>query len=253
MTTKYRIYIDETGNSSIKSARSANERFLSLTGIIISLPHVQATMHPQMEELKVRHFGSHPDDPVILHRKDILKKKRRFDTLRNLSAEDAFNQDLLAHLRDWEYSVITVCIDKKAHLETHETSQMDPYHYCLAVLLERFYHWLNRKGVRGDVMAEARGGKEDMRLKEEFRRLWENGTQYIEQGMFQSLLTSRELKVRSKSANIAGLQLADLIAHPSRSEILQEQGLLGRELSAFALQIVEILMDKYDRNGKEFI
>lgn len=251
--TKYRLYIDETGNSNLKSAQNPNERFLSLTGIIISLPHVQETMHPQMEALKVRHFHSHPDDPVILHRKDIIKKKTPFDTLRNLNVEHAFNQDLLAHLRDWEYSVITVCIDKKTHLETQKTSQIDPYHYCMAVLLERFNHWLKRKGVRGDVMAESRGGKEDRRLKEEFRRLWENGTRHIEAGLFQRLLTSRELKIKPKFANITGLQLADLIAHPSRSEILQEQELLGRELSAFALRIVEILVDKYDKDGKEFI
>lgn len=251
--TKYRLYIDETGNSNLKSAQNPNERFLSLTGIIISLVHVQEIIHPQMEALKVRHFQAHPDDPVILHRKDIIKKKTPFDALRSLKVEDAFNQDLLAHLRDWDYSVITVCIDKRAHLETDKTSQIDPYHYCMTVLLERFNHWLNREGVMGDVMAESRGGKEDRRLKEEFRRLWENGTQYIEPGMLQRLLTSRELKIKPKFANIAGLQLADLIAHPSRSEILQERGLLGRELSAFALQISEILVDKYDKNGKKFI
>ncbi len=153
------------------------------------------------------------------------------------------------YLRDWEYSVITVCIDKKSHVETYRTWRKNPYHYCMAVLLERFNYWLNRRNAKGDVMAESRGGKEDKRLKEEFRNLWKNGTDFVPPSQFQGSLTSRELKVKPKSANITGLQLADLIAHPSRSEILSEQDLLGRGLGTFARQIVEILADKYDKSA----
>ena len=247
--TKYRLYIDETGNSDLKSSGNPNERFLSLTGVIISLPYVQETMHPQMEAFKERHFQSHPDDPVILHRKDLVNQKPPFRVLRNIDVEYAFNQDLLRYLRNWEYSVITVCIDKKNHVETYRTWRKNPYHYCMAVLLERFNFWLNRRNAKGDVMAESRGGREDKRLKEEFRDLWKNGTQFVDPNQFQRSLTSRELKVKPKSANITGLQLADLIAHPSRSEILYEQGLLERGLGTFAFQIVGILADKYDRRG----
>ena len=98
-------------------------------------------------------------------------------------------------------------------------------------------------------MAESRGGKEDRRLKDEFRDLWESGTDSWEPENIQRLLTSRELKVKPKSANTAGLQLADLIANPSRSEILAENGLLGRELGAFAKEVVEVLKEKYYRQG----
>jgi hypothetical protein len=57
---------------------------------------------------------------------------------------------------------------------------------------------------------------------------------------------------------VTGLQLADLIAHPSRTEILAEQGLLGREIPTFAARIIEILEHKYDQGrgrvyGKKFL
>ena len=52
---------------------------------------------------------------------------------------------------------------------------------------------------------------------------------------------------KQKTANITGLQLAYLLAHPSRCEILNEQGLLGRPSAPFAVQIIEILQEKYDR------
>ena len=247
--TKYRMYIDESGNPDLRNSDDPNHRFLSLTGIIINLSYVAQTLNPEMESMKRCYFGSHPDEPVILHRKELVNRRHPFQALRDIRVEYAFNQDLLAHLRNWEYRVITVCLDKKNHITTYRTWRKDPYHYCMSVLLERYNYWLSRRNAQGDVMAESRGGKENRRLKREFRDLWERGTDYVEPSQFQRSFTSRELKVKPKAANISGLQLADLIAHPSRSEILYEQGLLGRELPTFTRKIVEILASKYDRNG----
>ena len=129
----------------------------------------------------------------------------------------AFDEDLLALLAKWDFRVITVCLDKKKHQETYTTWRYDPYHYCLAVLLERFNFWLNRHNRHGDVMAESRGGKEDRRLKGSFNRLWRQGTDFVEPVQFQESVTSSQLKVKNKAANISGLQLADLIAYPSRA------------------------------------
>lgn len=246
---KYRLYIDESGNSDLKHSDDRNHRFLSLTGIIVSLQHIQETIHPEMEALKSRYFGSYPNEPVILHRKELVNRRHPFQTLRDPEVESKFNQDMLTYLRNWEYHVITVCLDKKNHIETYQTWARDPYYYCLVILLERFNFWLNRRSSKGDVMAESRGRRDDTRLKDEFRSLWENGSDYVGANQFQRSLTSRELKVKPKSANIAGLQLADLIAHPSRSEILYEQGFLEK-LGDFAEQISEILAGKYYRRGK---
>ena len=96
-------------------------------------------------------------------------------------------------------------------------------------------------------MAESRGGKEDRRLKDSFHRLWEKGSAFVEPQQFQKALSSSQLKVKPKTLNVAGLQLADLAAHPSRNEILREHGLLDRTLAPFAQQIVDILSRKYDR------
>jgi hypothetical protein len=118
--------------------------------------------------------------------------------------------------------------------------------------------YLRRRGAQGDVLAESRGGKEDRRLKDSFAKLWESGTDFMKVQDIQEVLTSKELKVKTKSNNISGLQLADLIAHPSRNEILQEQGLLDQPIAEFAAKIIAILQDKYDQQpgrvfGKKFI
>ncbi|MEN6371400.1 MAG: DUF3800 domain-containing protein [Armatimonadota bacterium] len=255
---KYRIYIDEVGNSDLGSCQDPNHRFLSLTGVIVELGHVQSVIHPQMEALKGKYFNSHPDEPIIFHRKEMVNFRQPFEALADDTIRDLFDAEILGYLNNWDYKVITVCIDKKKHTETYTAWRHDPYHYCMAVLLERYVFFLGRNSAEGDVMAESRGGKEDIRLKKSFERIWENGTEYVEPKRFQDVLTSKQLKVKSKANNIAGLQLADLIAHPSRNEILNEQNLLMREMGPFGKSVVGILRDKYDMEagrifGKKFI
>lgn len=246
---KFRLYVDEVGNPDIGNSDNPNHRFLSLTGAIISLDYVKDSLHPEMEAVKAKYFGAHPDEPIIFHRKEMMSGKPPFRSLRNAATRRAFDAELLSCLRAWEYTVITVCLDKRTHKDAYETWRYDPYHYCMAVLLERFNYWLNRQSATGDVMAESRGGKEDRRLKDSFHRLWEQGTEYVAPKQFQASLTSSQLKVKPKTANISGLQLADIIAHPSRAEILDAEGLLGRPLAEFSKRVIALLQEKYDRQG----
>src|SRR5258708_39268825 len=87
-------------------------------------------------------------------------------------------------------------------------------------MIERYVLWLKDGGTVGDIMAESRGGKEDKRLKDSFERAYTKGSEYMDAETFATHLTSKQLKVKPKSNNIAGLQLADLIAHPSSHVIL---------------------------------
>jgi len=59
------------------------------------------------------------------------------------------------------------------------------------------------------------------------------------------------LKVKPKTADIAGLQLADLIAHPARREILLANNLIVDDRDTFGNQICAILeKNKYQRSPK---
>jgi hypothetical protein len=80
---KYRIYIDETGNSDLKSSNNNNHRFLSLTGVIIRLDYVDNFLHDDTENLKKRFFNYHTDDPIIFHRKDMVNCRNDFAELKD--------------------------------------------------------------------------------------------------------------------------------------------------------------------------
>lgn len=216
MTTKYRLYIDETGNSDLGSSADINHRYLSLTGVAFKLSDIETHVHSDIERLKIDFFGSHPDEPIILHRKELINRRPPFSALIDPDNENLFNSRLVKLLRSWEYSVITVTIDKFDHNTQYTTWKYDPYHYCLKVMMERFVLYLKSlNNAVGDIMIESRGGKEDMRLKKSFNKVWEEGSDFIDKEILHNFLTSKELKVKPKSANITGLQVADLLAHPA--------------------------------------
>jgi len=249
----YQLYVDEVGNPDCGNCHNDNHHFLSLTGVIIDLNIVKSTVHPQMEKLKDDFFDHHPDEPLIFHRKDILNGKPPFEKLREKDNRLKFDNAFLELLKSWEYTVITVCIDKKNHKNSYGEWRYEPYHYCLEVLLERYLYFLDYLDKKGNVMAESRGKKEDKELMKVYSRLWENGGQHITAERFQKRFTSKNLKVNPKYKNISGLQLADIVAHPSRNEILNERGLLERNIAPFAESVIKILKDKYyAQNGNVY-
>lgn len=277
LTKLYRLYIDESGDHTygkkelgefkIKlkekvvsipvnhypQLETPDKRYLALVGSIIEAEKYRTTFHPALESLKQKYFLYDPDEPVTLHREDIINKRGHFWRLRDTEQEKAFNNDLLAFLREMEYTIITVVIDKKSHIKRYQEFAYHPYHYCLGAMLERYSGFLHFYNAKGDVLAESRGGKEDNQLKEAYRSMYNSGTQFRKPKFFHDVLTSKEVKIKPKSANIAGLQLSDILAHPLKQEILLENNRLsnsGREI--FGRKICEIIKEKYN-NYKEKI
>jgi hypothetical protein len=66
-------------------------------------------------------------------------------------------------------------------------------------------------------------------------------------GSFQSALSSRQLKLREKKANIAGLQLADLLGHATKMWALKRWGVIAAEPAPFAKRLMKIVEQKFNR------
>jgi hypothetical protein len=90
---KYRIYIDETGNPDIESSENPLHRYLGLTGVIIDLETSKHILTQRLDEIKRKYFSIEYDEPIILHRKEIIQKKPPFTVLTDIEIEKSFNAD----------------------------------------------------------------------------------------------------------------------------------------------------------------
>lgn len=265
MSGLYRLYIDESGDHTYgkKEIRKLKfgsktipdnyypelelpqKRYLGLTGIIVEAESYRTNFHPSVEQLKKEHFICDPDEPVIFERNEIINRKGSFWRLRDPAKEQSFNEALLSFLQNQEYTIITVVIDKKAHMDTY-CKPFDPYHYCLRAMLERYRGFLyyHHPGAKSDVLAESRGGTEDQLLKKAYREIYNEGTKYLQALDFQSVFTSKEIKIKPKAANISGTQIADLLAHPLKQGILLNYKRINN-LGEFASKICAITQQKY--------
>jgi uncharacterized protein DUF3800 len=170
-----RLYIDEVGNADLKNA-----------------PHDDNIRYLSLTGITTfRSFHDETIQPAI----------------------DRLKGDLFGHAQD-----TPVILHRREIIDRagrYGVWHFDPYHYCMRCLVERFVRWLIRHDWTGDVVAETRYKKGDKKLKASFQRIWKDGTEFIGGSIVQERLTSREIKLFPKSLNCAGLQLCDLIAHPS--------------------------------------
>jgi hypothetical protein len=92
-------------------------------------------------------------------------------------------------------------------------------------------------------MIEARFKKVDKKLKASFARIYAEGTENLGADVFQRLLLSGDIQMKPKSENIAGLQLADMLAHPSARHMRYERAGIPQP-DDYGTKVVEILLDK---------
>lgn len=247
----HRLYVDEVGNGDLSgSATDDNVRYLSLTGILTKQDIHASRFQPEIDRLKGNLLGHTTATPVILHRSDIINRRGAFAKLRDPTIQAEFDAEILHLIESLPYRAITVTIDKRLHLQQYEAWHFDPYHYCMRCLIERYVLWLNRHNRRGDVVAEPRYKKVDKKLKASFRKTYTSGTEHVPARLMQARLLSHDLMFAPKAANVAGLQICDLVAHPSyRSMRIQRER--AQEPADFGGRIAAILIkDKYSRNPK---
>lgn len=244
---RYRLYIDESGDHTYNLLDVPAHRYLGLLGVWFKQDEEYLGFADGLERFKREVFGARPDKPVILHRTDIINRKGPFGILVNERIRMKFDAGLLALIKGAGFRMVCVIIDKAAHSERY-ASPFHPYHYCLAAMLDRYSGWLNYKNAIGDVMAESRGREEDLQLKQAYRRVYESGTLMFDHRHHQKALTSREIKLKPKLANIAGLQLADVLAYPVKQACMKEKGLLPSVAGTFGSKIYETAEPRFNRN-----
>jgi len=245
---RYRLYVDESGDHVFGNLDDPNHRYLCLVGCWFRnadyLP-----FHEGLEAFKKEHVRYHPDNPPVLHRADIINRRGHFTHLQDPRTAQRFDDALLALIDSARFRVVGVVIDKLALRHRHGDAAAHPYHLALGFLLQRYIGFLNHINRFGDVLAESRGGNEDRLLADSYARVFKTGSWgVLPASAFQQALTSSQLKIKKKTSNIAGLQLADVLGHPVRQSILHEEGHLPEGLAPFAAKLMGIVEKKFNRH-----
>ena len=244
---RYRLYIDESGDHTYNQIAELQHRYLALLGVWFMQGDDYNAFANDLERFKESLFGQRPDNPVVLHRSDIINRKGAFGILCDEENRNRFDTGLLEVISRARFKMICVILDKQTHQKQY-VSPFHPYHYCLATMLERYSGWLLYKSAVGDVMAESRGGEEDLQLKQAYRRVYESGSIHFSHDKHQRALTSKDIKIQPKRANIAGLQLADVLAYPVKQAKLVEKGLIPDPGDVFGKKVYGAVQAKFNRN-----
>ena len=252
--SRYRLYVDESGDHVLGQGLSPEQRYLGLTGVIFDNENYRSTVHPALEVTKQRFFPHNPDDPIVLVRNKIVRKVGPFKILQDLELAKQWETSIIELFTTHIRRMFTVVIDKQSHFERYREATLPPYDYCFTVLLERYRGWLNAVNGRGDVMVESRNGVLDQSLKELYSEMYEDGTPFLSGQQFRDCFTSKELKLQKKHANIAGLQIADLLAYPSKIDILlSHRQNLPNTPSASTIRFADSVRRKYNQYGRVFL
>jgi len=220
----YRLHLDESGDHVYKVLDNPNHRFLCLLGCWFRNPEY-LDFHARPEAFKKAFLPHHPDDPPVLHREDIVNRRGHFKHLQDPAKAAAFDEELLRLIDGAQFRAAAVVIDKLALRQRYGDAAAHPYHLALGFMLQRYCGFLNHVNRCGDVLAESRGGREDRLLADSYSRVYDQGAWMTRASVYRHALTSRQLKIKKKDANISGLQLADVLGNPIREAIVREAGL----------------------------
>src|SRR3989304_5671351 len=101
---RYRLYLDESGDHVFRETDEIAHRYLCLLGCWFRNPDY-VRFHEALEALKTRHLPHHPDDPVVLHREDMIQARRAFKNLRDEDVRARFDAELLQVIQAAQFKV----------------------------------------------------------------------------------------------------------------------------------------------------
>lgn len=162
-------------------------------------------------------------EDVILHSHEIRRCKNAFSILQDSAVKQEFYTELDRILGKCQAYIIVSCTVLKDDYTRAYGKLADIYSQALAFLLERAVFYVDdmnpKLGGKIDAMLEKRGKEEDKKLSESYNSLRETGTFWVNSERMKSRFD--RLTFVPKSANIVGLQLADLIAYPIACHVLR--------------------------------
>ena len=202
------MFLDESGNHALTTVDEQYPVFV-LGGVITDADYAEQVIDRRLRQFKRDLFGR---DDLILHTADITHNRHGFERLVESAFRQRFYFELNQLMRELEYKVVACAIKKDLHLARYGMAAVDPYMLSLDILAERFCFEIGAVPEGGTIYAERRSPVLDRELDIAWLNLKVRGTRYVRASTINERIAN--LQTRPKSANVAGLQLADLVVSP---------------------------------------
>lgn len=211
------MYLDESGNHDLRPAK-INPRYpvFALGGVVVDRAYERTVIGPQLRDFKVQYLG---DEEIILHTKDMHRLGKGFEVLADRDYRLTFYKALNELIDSWDFKIIACAIKLIDHIAQHGQNALDPYMYSLDVVVERFCKELNNTTDSGFICAEMRNPGLDRDLRTAWEKIRREGTAFAPAAEIDEKIV--HLTLKDKKPNIAGMQLADLIATPVGRGVLK--------------------------------
>lgn len=206
------MYIDESGHHNL-DPETIDPKYpiFVLCGCIFEEKYYVEVVK-KLNQLKIDFFGT---DEIIFHTLEMTRpskyKQNKFAKLIDADFRKKFYKALNSFLEEIEFTIVSCIIKKPAHLEKYGATALDPYLLSFNVLLDEFIAELPEDEM-GKIIAEKRNDNLDNQLDLAWLNLKINGTENIKGSEIKEKIET--LSMIPKSANEAGLQIADLVANP---------------------------------------
>lgn len=208
------LFLDESGDHSLVKIDQQYPMFV-LAGGIFEYAYHEKVVVPEVEKFKKDLFNN---SNLILHTEDITHNRNGFERIVETDFRKHFYEAENKLLAKLDYKILACAIKKDEHFKKYGLAAIDPYMLSLDCLVERFVFELESQGAKGIIIAESRNSVLDNQLELAFLNLKVQGTGFVSASKIKQAIT--QLVIKDKKENIAGLQLADLIASPIGRHIL---------------------------------
>ena len=202
------MFLDESGDHNLTVIDPQYPLF-ALGGVIMDLEYAENTATERIREFKLEYFAT---ENINLHTSDMARNRNGFEALKDRIFRERFYEGLNTLMNELEFEVVACVIKKLDHLRRYGMAAVDPYMLSLDILVERFCMGLEKEKSKGIIIAEKRGSTLDRQLEIAWLNLKVQGTRFIQANKIDSAIES--LNLRDKKANLAGLEIADLIISP---------------------------------------
>lgn len=227
MKVAFPIYIDDSGNVDPARTNDPNNRYGSLTAVILQSDYLFQKFNPSFQTLVERHFGKNADGrPLNLHRRVLNSPPDHgpFSVLKDEEKRRAWDDAALKMFRNANYTVISACIDKVHWYHSFPDWNGDFYQVLVDAVLERAFYFLkNRNGI-AELNIETKNPGRDKRINDNYKKsVAEKGFDFITSDKLRSVFSSSDLNIITKGDCRPGAQLADLLAGPALQFIRYEK------------------------------